>query len=277
MLINRLFLCDVDGTLIDRDGAPAPAWDRVHSLLEPTDIFALCSSRTAAELFTIQASLGLSGPLVAENGSLVVLGAEWWGAMAGSIERVAGKPVRVVALGSRRSQLTAMMRHVATACNLTIETTADPHFDVNAHEGRGRLVILDDATTRQRSLLVQVAITRRQREMLGRVLAASSLSMVSGGRWEVVQSGSHKGIGATVLRNMLHAQQCRPQLIAIGDGANDRPMMDVADMRFVMRRADGAVDPALADLSNIHVPEEAGPAGWDEILSVLAEQEVHHA
>lgn len=277
MLINRLFLCDVDGTLIDSNGAPAPAWDRLRSFLEPTDIFALSSSRTAAELFTIQDSLGLSGPLVAENGSLVVLGAEWWGAMTGSIERVAGKPVRVVALGSRRSQLMAMMRHTATACNLTLETTPDPHFDINAQESRSRLVILDDATTRQRSLLVQVAVTRRQREMLGRVLAASSLSMVSGGRWEVVQCGSHKGIGATVLRNMLHAQQCRPQLIAIGDGANDRAMLEVAELRFVIRRPDGTVDPALADLSNIHVPEDAGPAAWEEIVAVLSHQEVHHA
>lgn len=277
MMISRLILSDVDGTLLDDRAVPPVGWERFIASLEPTDLFTLASSRTIAELLELQATLGVQGPLIAENGSMVVLGMDWPGVLAGRMEHVDGELVRVVALGSRRSPVLAMMREVAAACNLDIEYTKDAGLEVGPHEGRGRLIVLDDAPSRQRSVLVQVSATRRQREVLHTTLGGSALSMVSGGRWQVIQCGSHKGIAASVLRNMLHAQRCRPQVIAVGDHANDRPMLEMADVRIAVRRPDGSVHPALVDIPNLQVPEGRGPDAWEEIATLLDAQEVFHA
>jgi predicted mannosyl-3-phosphoglycerate phosphatase (HAD superfamily) len=277
MMISRLILSDVDGTLLDGRATPPPGWERFVASLEPTDLFTLASSRTTTELLAVQASLGVRGPLIAENGSMVVLGMDWPGGLAGRMEQVDGDLVRVVALGSRRLPVLAMMREVAAVCNLEIEYTLDAGLEIGPPDGRGRLVVLDDAATRQRSVLVQVSGTRRQRELLHATLEGSALSMVPGGRWQVVQCGSNKGIAATVLRNMLHAQRCRPQVIAVGDHANDRPMLEMADIRFAVRRPDGSVHPALADIPNLQVPNGRGPDAWNEIATLLGAQEVSHA
>ena len=277
MMISRLILSDVDGTLLDDRAAPPSGWERFVASLEPTDLFTLASSRTTTELLAVQASLGVHGPLIAENGSMVVLGMDWPGVLAGRMEQVNGDLVRVVALGSRRTPVLAMMREVAAVCNLEIALTQDRSLDVGPHEGRGRLTVLDDAATRQRSVLVQVSATRRQRELLHSTLAGSALSMVPGGRWQVVQCGSHKGIAASVLRNMLHAQRCHPQVIAVGDHANDRPMLEMADVRIAVRRPDGSVHPSLVGIPNLQVPEGRGPDAWEEIATLLGALEVYHA
>lgn len=277
MPVYRLILSDLDGTLLDERGMLPTSWGRVRSTLDSGDLFTLVSRRTVTELLAIQEALGVHGPLIAENGSLLVLGAEWPGVLAGRIEQVDGRPLRVVSLGSRRTPVLTMMREIAAACNLAVEFTGDPAFVPDPGESRARIVVLDDAATRHRSLLVQVAASRRQKEMLDRALAASALSMVHGGRWQVVQCGTNKGIAASVLRNMLHAQRYRPLVIAVGDHANDRPMLEMADVRIAVRRADGSVHPALADLPDLHVPERPGPSAWADIADFLDAREASHA
>jgi HAD superfamily hydrolase (TIGR01484 family) len=277
MQISRLILSDVDGTLIDDLTSAPPGWERLRAALEPTDLFALASSRTTMELLVLQDTLGVHGPLIAENGSMVVLGMDWPGVLAGRVEAVDHHTVRVVALGSRRSPILAMMRETAAACNIALEYTRDPQFELRAHDSRARLVILDDATTRQRSVLVQLSGTRRVQEALHARLADSALTMMPGGRWQVVQCGSHKGIAANVLRNMLHAQRCRPQVIAVGDHANDRPMLEMADVRIAVRRPDGSVHPSLMRIPELQIPDSRGPAAWAEIATMLGAREVFHA
>ncbi len=278
MQISRLILSDVDGTLLDEQGAIPSEWDAMRAALEPGDLFVLVSSRTTTELLEVQELLGIQGPLVSENGSMVVLGSEWPGVLAGRVEQVGDRSLRVLALGSRRPTLMTMMRDVAATCNLSLTSTEDPGFLADPGAAApGRIVLLDDAATRHRSLLAQVVSTRRQRDELESALAARGLAMVSGGRWRVIQCGSNKGIGGSVLRNMLHAQRCRPQVIAIGDHANDRALLSLADVRFAVRRPDGGVHPSLADLPGVLVPDAPGPEAWGEIARFLGAREVQHA
>lgn len=185
----------------------------------------LASSRTLAELHEIRAALALDAAVIAEDGAV--------------IQEPGGNPER---LGVARSVLIAQLVGVVG------EAEAD---ELLRKEPAGQ-------AGRQASLLLP-----RRLATLDRVarLAIAGLTLTPGGEWATVVAGADKGRAAGVLasrRGVTH-------WTAIGNGANDAPLLRAAARRFVIRNVDGH-HPVLAALPDAFRIDTVGPRGWAAVL-----------
>ena len=193
-----LIFSDVDGTLLDTEGScplPAPVLEGIASRHQVV----LTSSRYADELYLLQSKLGLPGPVIAEDGSVV-----------------AGPDGEVSVLGTPRAEL---LERLATALG---------------EAERSRLLALEPAEQRARlaSILLPSRVARPE---LTIQLRSSGLSLTAGGKWATVTAGSDKGRAAVHVAASLGVGVW----MAIGDSGNDAPLLEAASAGFVIRRPEG--------------------------------------
>jgi mannosyl-3-phosphoglycerate phosphatase len=271
-LYQRIILADVDGTLIDGRGRPFGLWSYVRQALSDS-LIVLVSSRTVHEVVLAQHVLDVSGPFVAENGAVIAVPAEWGEASPDTVARVSGREFSITPIGVTRHELLGVLRGAASATDLAVEVESAVPGELAAlvRSARGRVVVHRDHSPRTHSLRLTIDCAETKRQQLLTTLEGASLTVVSGGRWDVLQGRSHKGLGSRVLlRQIARPSDC--PVVAIGDSENDLPMLEVADHRIVMRHADGSVHPALAGVPGVFVPATAGLAGWADILPHLHAQ-----
>lgn len=193
-----LIFSDVDGTLLDSSGncpLPPELRERVASQHQVV----LASSRTVAELGPIQQQLGWSGPMIAEDGAVVL-------DTAGDVS----------ILGVARA---ALQHALAGAIGVARATT------LAAQEPDGQ-------SDRRASILLPAAdATAAQRAALG----TAGLNLTVGGRWATITAGSSKGTAARHVAERLGITAWA----AIGDSENDAPLLSSAERGFVIRHHDG--------------------------------------
>jgi mannosyl-3-phosphoglycerate phosphatase len=96
-----------------------------------------------------------------------------------------------------------------------------------------------------------------------------AISVVRGGRFVHFLKDTNKGRAVLWLQEFM--QQRDPvtalQSIALGDGANDSAMLEIADLAVQVRSASHQF-PQLARES-VYRTEQTGPAGWNEAIWYL--------
>jgi predicted mannosyl-3-phosphoglycerate phosphatase (HAD superfamily) len=226
-----LIFSDVDGTLLDEDGRcplPSGLFQRVASAHQVV----LTSSRHTGELREVQEQLGISGPVIAEDGSVVT-----------------GPNDSITLLGQGRAEL---HRRVSLALG---EAQATDLIRMEPPAQGVRLAsILLPATVAQDSLVAR--------------LAAQGLSLTTGGRWATVTSGSNKGRAAVHVATTLGVESWA----AVGDSANDEPLLRSAHRAFVIRHPDGH-HPRLRGIEGATLLQGFGPLGWAQMIEQLEQRE----
>ncbi len=267
--IPLLVFTDVDGTLLERGSVP-DRWPRTRNALADA-LVVLASSRTWSELVELQEMLGIRGPIIAENGAVLGVPNKWHEVLPGASPS-SDASLRMVALGTPRSMLARSVRRAAQYANLPIHTTGEVSPEIDRKVPG--ITLLLDSGTRHRSLLLQTGGSRAAVLAFTRSLGRASLTLTDGGRWQVVQGGSSKGLAANVLLNMLRQEELTVgHVVAVGDGENDRSLLQVAETPFAIRRSDGTLHPALSSLPHRLVPRQTGPDGWADIVEVLVGQQ----
>jgi mannosyl-3-phosphoglycerate phosphatase len=262
--LHRIIFSDVDGTLLDREGRIPANWEAV---LEATSdaLFVLTSSRTVEELLYVQQRLGLTGPFIAENGAVVVLTEEWIEAGTGNLLSIDGRVLRQMRLGTPALQLQPVIRGAAEASGVTIEE----------QQGGGSAPLAspsprEPAPGRTHSVLLRLKGQGDSEARFRAALAAAHLTVSHSGRWIVVQGGTSKGTAVLQVRHHIARQTGREWLsIGVGDAENDRPLLEATHLRFVVRRPDGVIDPALHGIHGAVAPVAAGINGWGEIVHLM--------
>jgi mannosyl-3-phosphoglycerate phosphatase len=268
---TRIIFSDVDGTLLSERGRAPADWGRIRGSLAGA-LIVLTSSRTVEELLTVQRFLGLHGPVIAENGAILVLSDEWTDRMpAGSLARPLGVPVRLVHLGSPAVEYRALVAALARDHGVDLETEIDVFTPDLQHPRESRRTIARHALSRTHSMLIRpVAGEPAARERLFTALAAADLTVTNSGRWHVVQRNSSKGHGVRTFAGLAATVLPQPlQIVGVGDRENDVSLLNVASKRFVMRLSNGDVDPMLATTANATILETPGVDGWNEIAAEL--------
>lgn len=250
-----LLFSDVDGTLLDREGRYAVAPGELASVADHL-LVVLASSRTILELAHNQHDLGLSGPVVAENGAVVAFpwDARW--PNAGASMQVDDAVWSVIPLGAAADGVRHDVRRAAQALGVRFEDQHD----------------VEPAVARHHSVLIRpfdgdaweslAALAERLRD--------GGYVVSSGGAWLAVTGGAEKGDGARAVRSQLAQRGVRwSSVAAVGDDDNDHSLLLAADQRFVMRRDDGRWHPALAAIPGAHCVSTPGIAGWREVLHHL--------
>lgn len=254
-----LLFSDVDGTLPGT--APGAAPPRALPRLAAAGVVVvLASSRTLAELVPLRRRLGLAGPLIAENGALVALpddGGPGRVLVEGSVTMaVAGERWVVVTLAPPLAVLTARVAALPPALQGRWRAAAERADAEVEPAGRGRF----------HSRLLDL----RQDPPLAALLAGHGIAVAPGGRWWQASTGSDKGNAAIRLLAAWTAWGGhRPDTAAIGDDANDLPLLAVVRRPFVIRRPGAGHHPALAALPGAIRLDREGDAGWDEMAERL--------
>ncbi|MBV17749.1 MAG: mannosyl-3-phosphoglycerate phosphatase [Thalassospira sp.] len=260
---------DLDGTLLDHDDyrwdAARPAIERIRSLSIP---LIAVSSKTLAELDHIQMNYGLFDGLIGENGGVISLDGEVEqpGPSSQTIDSARDAIIAAVnvPLGSFRTVPPEM---IATETGLTLDDA------IRA----GQRHCSDPLIWQPSEQDIEIATD---------IASQFSLKLVKGGRFHTLCGPSNKG---AAMKRMLERLVVSGRLgdgdgngdgdtntaittIALGDSANDIPMLAAADIAVQIPPKRGIRSEPLLTHSDLRIAPYPGPEGWNAALQSILDQ-----
>jgi len=253
-----ILFSDLDGTLLDHETysfeAARPALARLKRAGIP---LILASSKTAAEIASLQAELGLADwPAIVENGAGIV----WPREAAGGAGNDDHEAV-LAALGRIDPKLGAKFSGFSD-WNLN-ELAARTGLSLEAAERARR---------RQFSEPGILSGTPAEREAFLAELAARGLTATTGGRFLTISKACSKAGRMREIAGRLVPKSEDATIVCLGDAPNDIEMLEAADIGVIV--ANPAHDP-LPELTGeregrISRTSRPGPAGWaDAVCNIL--------
>ncbi|WP_237072581.1 HAD-IIB family hydrolase [Pseudaestuariivita rosea] len=242
---------DLDGTLLDHDsyshGPAEPALDRLRAAQIPV---ILASSKTAAEIAPLRATLGFSDcPAIVENGAgLLPAGAD-------DIE------------GDDYVRLRAALEEIPNTLRTLFTGFGDMTADQIAQDTSLPLRDAANAGKRKFSEPGRWHGTDDQIAAFLDHLSTHSITARQGGRYLTLSFGQTK---ADQMQTIL-ARYNSPKSIALGDAPNDIEMLETADHGVIIHNPHRAPLPPLAgeDKGRIQRTKLSGPAGWNAAMQQL--------
>jgi mannosyl-3-phosphoglycerate phosphatase len=253
---NWLIFTDLDGTLLDHhsyDFSPAlPALQRLKA--RKISIIPV-SSKTLAELEGYVAQLGLSGPVIAENGCVI---------------RLPGRQSLLTdpAYPDLRDYLQRLRRQFGWQFSGFGDMTVQQVVEATGlSEPAARLAKQRLASE---PLLWQDSETQLQE--FRTAAQAKGLRLLQGGRFLHLLGDMDKGRALNQVVDWYRQQGlAHIKTIALGDSGNDIDMLLCADIPVIIPRPDGSrLD--LPERTDAVISELPGPAGWNRILNQLLDR-----
>ena len=97
------------------------------------------------------------------------------------------------------------------------------------------------------------------------------MDVARGGRWSTATRRAGKGGAVQWLRAIVDYRSVSPcHIVGIGNGENDRSLLEATDERYAVRDLQGAVHHALRDVADVIVPDARGTGGFLEMLDRVA-------
>ena len=257
---SMVVFTDLDATLLDHETYSYAAADEALGWLREQHIpLVLCSSKTLAEMNVLHAELGLSAPMVTENGAAVAFpsqadGAEW----------------EIAATGASHDQVLSVIRALRTEHTYDFEGFSD--WDVQGVMDHTGLPADRAALSRQRNGTEPI-LWNDSVERFGAFEAAveaAGLRIVAGGRFLHVMGRFDKADGMqTVLQHLPHQQ---PTVIALGDSPNDAAMLNAADIAVVIQSP--RAEHLQPGAERVIRTTGQGPVGWQEAMDLIRQKYV---
>jgi mannosyl-3-phosphoglycerate phosphatase len=191
----------------------------------------------------LQRSLGLTGPCVVENGGAII-----------------EKDGQARPLGASASKLLrgyALLKEKAGGVLRGFHEMSDAELSAES-----RLSLDEASRARRREFDLPFSILGGD-GTIATMLAAEAqklgLRLSRGGRYYHLHGTTDKG---RALRAVMRRWRTR-KAAAIGDSANDLPMLKAASMAFAVRTREGIHDPELvAGVKRLRLIDRPGPEGW---------------
>lgn len=257
--IQLLVVTDLDASLLDESYAwcaARPVLARLRSLDFP---LVLNSSKTVDEMVDLAAEMGMSSPLVAENGGLV------------AVPDVSGE---------YQIELTGLSRKFILEKAHALREGADYRFsgfaDWTPEEVAERTGLALEAAHRSQSRHATEPIlwgdTDERLVAFRKALAAFDIRVVRGGRFLHLMGMADKADGmAAVLAIFQKAQpDVNWTVVALGDSENDRAMLEAADIAVVIPHPDGPrIEPKAP---KVILAPEPSTRGWNAALLQILDE-----
>ena len=265
---------DLDGTLLDArtydPGPSVPALDRCRGLGIPV---VFVSSKTRAEMERLRAALGNTDPFVSENGGGLFLPVEAWpdppGAGHYEIEREGG--LWRITLGAPYGRVARALEAAAGAAGARVRGL-DTMTETEAADLTG-LSPEETSLAVAREFDIPFLVLDETETLVDRLrteIEARGLCYTRGGRFHHILGRSDKGKAVALLERFYREASPGARFAAVGDAANDGPMLRESDHPFLVRRPDGTFDQD-AWFDGLTVTEGIGPEGFAETVSAMAE------
>lgn len=258
---------DLDGTLLDADTyEPGPSQQALARCGREGIEVVFVSSKTRAEMEVIRQDLGNEAPFIYENGGGILIPADRWPDVPDAVRDAGYWAIR---LGTPFPVLTRGLRESALKTDAAV-LGFDEMSDEDVAEATG-LTVEKAALARDREFDLPFVLLEEDDDVPARLLEAINLrglQIARGGRFHHVMGGVDKG--RTVERLCRLYADLQPGIVfaAVGDAVLDRPMLEVVDRPFLVRRPDGSVDED-AVFDGLHVTEGIGPEGFQEAVACL--------
>lgn len=273
--IDTIFFTDLDGTLLDHDSYSwAPAQEALEEIERRRLPLVVVSSKTRAELEVLRRKLGNGHPFISENGGGIFFPRGYFpikveGAVSASHQYMC------LALARPYAEITATLDEIAeeTGAGVVGFRQMSPR-EVAQNTGLG---VREAQWAQQREFDEPFFFTGNEEEQQ-RFLAAAKergLTITRGGRFWHAFAGSDKGRALERLMKLYRATlrgSGRVRSVALGDSANDLPMLQAANVPVIIPKPGGKHDQALVDALPRAIQAPApGPAGWNAaVLELLA-------
>lgn len=256
----KLVFTDLDGTLLDHDSYSFEAARPALDLLDARGIpVILASSKTEAEMRPIAEAIGISYPMIVENGAGVVgLGAS-------------GIPADD-ALSSPYNRLRSLLREIPKDLNACFEGFGD--WDVARISRETGLPHASAALARQRRFSEpgHFSGTEAQRRAFVDLLEAEDFTAVRGGRFFTLMPKTSKAERmAEVVDHYQRETASTIRTVALGDAPNDLAMLEAADCGIIIANPSHTPLPVTERERQgaILRSEQSGPEGWNIMIHQL--------
>ncbi|MGE5235635.1 MAG: HAD-IIB family hydrolase [Acidobacteriota bacterium] len=261
---------DLDGTLLDHSTYECgPAHSALAALAAREIPVVFTSSKTRAEIISVQDRLFVSGPFIPENGGAVFL-REWDDLNELFPDRMDGLPVK--RFGAPYAVLRTTLAELRATLRLQLTGFGDVEVDeVAVWTGLPR----DQAVLARQRDFDEPFVWRPEPDAatLASVrswLAQRGLRVTRGGRFWHLTGDNDKGAASSwLLKAVTRRWGARPVSLALGDSENDISLLSIVDEGILVERpAGGHLSPRPASLGTV---SGVGPEGWSRaVLDWLA-------
>ncbi|WOJ96539.1 HAD-IIB family hydrolase [Congregibacter brevis] len=258
----HLVVTDLDGSLLDHDDYSYEPAKPVLQVLEEMRIpVVLASSKTRAEMLELRHELENEHPFIAENGAAIYIPERYFQRQPEGTELREGFWVRELAPSRAHwSSVLDQYRQEMPGCFLDFATAGTAGIAEMTGLSLEKAAL---ANKREYSEPVQWRGSDEQLELFLSGIKAAGARVLKGGRFYSVSGDCDKGQALLWLRQeyALAAGASAVYDLAVGDGENDVPMLEVARHALQIPAHNRAL-PELERDSGVIVGEGFGPEAW---------------
>lgn len=265
MAFPLLIFTDLDGTLLDHHtysfSGAAEALQRLHQLSVPV---ILTSSKTRAEIQSLQEKLGLYEPFITENGGGIFLPSghpledkDFFKPLGLNRGIQFGKPYTII------RDIFEKFRHAFNLKgfgDMTVDEIVR-HTGLDRHEA---------SLAMQRDFSEPFLFLGEPRPgELKEEVADHGLTVTRGGRfYHLMSSGQDKGVAVKETTRLFQADRDdRLVTIALGDAENDMVMLRVVDIPVLIPKHDGSYE--NIKIAGLHKAPYPGSRGWGAAINKI--------
>ncbi len=266
-MVPMIVITDLDGTLLDPGTYSfEPARPALEALKAEDIPLILCTSKTREETELWRRALDNVHPFIVENGGAVFVPEGYFGAKVVFDKRAGG--YGILEFGRPYAELREVLEAVRAATGLPLRGFGDMTAGEIAKRCGFSREAAGLAAAREYDEPFE-GIDDGALDLVVREALSRGCRVVRGGRFHHLVGGSDKGRAVRALRSLYEADRGPLVAVALGDSANDEPMLRAVDIPVIVRRPDGTCLEA-ADLSGPIVAPYPGPEGWREaVLGIL--------
>ncbi len=251
---RAIVITDLDGTLLDHHsyawGAASPALQALHQRGIPV---VFNTSKTLEESRQLQREIGITGPVIVENGSCIA---------AADTQTVLGQP---------RDAICAWLDASGCRSRYRFASFSDLGVDGIVRETGLDAARATKAAHRAWSEPLLWQDTDAALEAFAREAAVAGMHLLRGGRFVHVLGDCDKGRASLALVDQITGGGSA-RMVALGDSPNDLAMLEVADRAFWVRSPVAEPPYAGQRPAGASVTRSTGPSGWNEAIMALLEE-----
>lgn len=270
---NLIIFTELDGSLLDRNSCShAPAEEALGEIARRGIPLVFCTSKTRAEVEVVRRKLNSAHPFIVEDGGGVFIPDGYFPKRLPGTIKV--RHYNCLALGRPHAELVDEFDSLVEQTGVSAEGfhQMKPR-DIARNAG---LSLSDAELAAQREFDLPfffAGASEAEEETFIAAARERKLSVVRGRRFRHLFAGSDKGRAVRKLVEQYRAALPHQRLrtAALGDSANDLPMLAAADKAVLIpQRREQFDEEVLAKLPRILRAGAPGPAGWNAaVLSLL--------